>query len=145
MKIIIYLNIIRNIDDDDYDGFFDIENLYNLNFVKNCLLNNDELDKILNDPNYIYNSKFDTDNYTEYFLIQITCLVSLLHNNFNKSVISFLLRRFKYTSLNNNKITYYNPYKDGYDDVGNYFEEDHLFDILSYTPNKVFNGYIDIY
>jgi len=93
----------------------------------------------------IYIIQFDTDNYTEYFLIQITCLISLLHNNFNKSVISFLLRRFKYTSLINNKITYYNHHKDGYDDIDSYFEEDHLFNILSFTPNKVHSGYIHIY
>jgi len=123
---------------------FLISKIY-ISFVKNCLQNKDELDKILNDQNYIFDSKFDTDNYTEYFLIQITCMVSLLHNNFNKSVINFLLKRFKYTSLKNNKITYYNPHKDGYDDVDSYFEEDHLFNALSETPNRIFNGYICIF
>ena len=124
---------------DNYsDEFFDIENLYNLSFVKNILQNKDELDKILNDQNYIFDSKFDTDDYTEFFLIQITCLVSLLHNNFNKSVINILLKRFRYTSLENNKITYCNPHKNGYD------EEDHLFNALSETPNRIFNGYICI-
>jgi len=81
--------------------------LNKLNFVNNYLLNNEELNKILNDPMYIFNSKFDTTNKMEYFLIQLTCIISLLHNNYNKHLMEFLLENNRYLELMDNKITYY--------------------------------------
>jgi len=50
----------------------DVDNDYlnKLNFVNNYLLNNNELNKILDDPMYIFNSKFDTTSEMELFLIR---------------------------------------------------------------------------
>ncbi|ORX77900.1 hypothetical protein BCR32DRAFT_282771 [Anaeromyces robustus] len=119
---------------------YDIENLYELNFVTNCLNNNDEISKILNDPDYIFNSKFDTNNATEYFLIRLTYIISLIHNKGNTFLIKLLLKNFFHAKFLNNRIRHY-IFKYGRGDEG-IEDEEYLIALLKNTPNKTFNSYI---
>ena len=90
---------------------------------------------------YIFNSKFDTTSELEQFLIQLTCIISLLHNNYNKHLIQFLLEINTYLELMDNKITYYIWEKDPYNEDYLYFE-DYIFQLLKNTPNPIFKSYL---
>ncbi|ORX79672.1 hypothetical protein BCR32DRAFT_281226 [Anaeromyces robustus] len=119
---------------------YDIENLYKLNFVINCLKNKDEISKILNDPNFLFNSKFDTNNATEYFLITLTYIISLIHNKGNTFLIKLLLKNFSHAKFLNNKIKHYIfKYGRGDEEID---DEEYLIGLLKNTPNETFNRYI---
>jgi len=93
----------------------------------------------LNDPMYIFNSKFDTTNKMEYFLIQLTCIISLLHNNYNKHLMEFLLENNRYLELMDNKITYYIwGKKKPYDEDDMYVENEFISEIILNIFKKFF-------
>jgi len=76
----------------------------------------------------------------EYFIIRLTCIISLLHNRYNKHLIEFLLEINTYLKLMYNKITYYIWEKDPYD-KNDMYAEDCIFQILKNTLNPIFNSY----
>jgi len=119
-----------------------VEHLYNLPFVKKYLRNYQEIQNILDNPDYIGNLNLNTNIYEENILIKLTYIVSLIHNKYNSFIIKFLLHSYKTMGIHYryNKLTYtdiseYN-YKSGYKTLN-------MFKVLSKTPNKQFNKYID--
>jgi len=82
-------------------------NIYNKNnkniFSKYVLNDNDKLQHILTDINYIFKLKINFSK--EVFLIRICYIISLLHNGYNKNIIEYLI---SITHLSNYKIYYKN-------------------------------------
>jgi len=107
-------------------------------FSKHILNNSKEVQKILDDINYIFT--LDINFNKEIFLIQISYIISLIHNKNNKFIIKYLLSFIKVDeniiTYENNKIIFYHK-----DFV---FDEKKFIDVLLNVPNNVFKNYIEL-
>jgi len=107
-------------------------------FSKHILNNSKEVQKLLDDINYIFT--LDINFNKEIFLIQISYIISLIHNKNNKFIIKYLLSFIKVDeniiTYENNKIIFYHK-----DFV---FDEKKFIDVLLNVPNNVFKNYIEL-
>ncbi|ORX64715.1 hypothetical protein BCR32DRAFT_272990 [Anaeromyces robustus] len=127
--------------DDPY--LTDINKMNTLNFVKTCLNNYDFLNNILMDPNYIFNINLSTNFGTEYLLMRLTYLISLIHNRYDYFIIETLCK-----CIDNSFISHYDLYImiEIYDTK--YEEPTNLaliYKVLANTPHKIFNRYCRSY
>jgi len=106
-------------------------------FSKDILTNNIEVENILNDSNYIFT--LDINFNKEVLLIQICYIISLIHNNYNKFIIMYLISFLKISryifAYENNKIVIYCT-NDEY--INSYY-----YIALTDITHKVFRSYIE--
>jgi len=129
---------------------FNLEEKYSY-FEKLVLNDRDEIEKLLNDPDYIFNIGINFMDFTLKFynifemnIIYSSFLVSLIHNNYNDFIIHLLCSYVKdvymTVKFENDKLIFY------YSEIA--FDEDYkcyeVYEILSNTPHKIFNSYIGV-
>ncbi|ORX77901.1 hypothetical protein BCR32DRAFT_247564 [Anaeromyces robustus] len=108
-------------------------------FSKYILTNYDEIQNILDDFNYIFT--LDINFNKEIFLIQISFIISLIHNKYNKFIIKYLLSAIYVRGSNlvfeNNKIIVY------YANDNDIYDNENYFNVLLDVPHEVFKNYIE--
>jgi len=114
-------------------------NIHNLNFVQKYLNNYDEIEKILNNPEYLLIQPFDISSY-EQSIMNICCLISLAHNNYNSFIIKVLL----HTCLPSFMIKYYDRKFIFLENYCRYTHTKNIFKVLKSTPHTLFNSYLII-
>jgi len=111
------------------------------NLISKIILNNYyNVQKILKDYNSLFT--FNINFKKELFLIHITFIISLIHNNYNKFIIKYLvsflfLNRSITTIYEDNKIVFY------YQTNTDYIFENYYINTLLDVPNKTFRSYIN--
>jgi len=123
--------------------FFNCNNLYELPFVKKYLNSEDEINKILNKPNYMNTLNLDTTINEEYIIIKFTYLISLIHNGCSDFIIKSLISEYiKFYGIKyiHKKLWFYTGMED-YDNKNEIYIAK-IFGVLSNTPNKLFNSYL---
>jgi len=115
------------------------KNINNLYFVKRYLNDYNEIEKILNNPEYILTQKIEICA-NEFHIMLLCYIISMIHKNYNSFIIKLLLYCF-FSSLCfdiiNGKLFFYEesckePYMRK------------VIKLLSSTPNEMFNSYIII-
>jgi len=117
------------------------ENMKNLSFFRYYLRNKDELEKILNNPDYILNLKIKNMLCkTEQHLILYCYLISLVHNNVYDS---FIIKVFLRTFANYKNVNFINhKFILSYDEKESWMDYNlKIFKLLNDTPHKIFNSY----
>jgi len=114
-----------------------IEKIKELPFVKKYLGNYNEINKILNNPEFIVNINFETKSNVEYIIMKFTYIISLIHNKTKDFIIYVLLNYYNQFNINykNHKL---------YIEINDYQNKEFLniFKVLSSTPHEDFNKYI---
>ena len=120
-------------------------------FEKLVLIDRDEIEKLLNDPDYIFNIGINFMDFTLKFynifdmnIIYTSFIVSLIHNNYNDFIINLLCSYVKdvymTVKFENDKLIFY------YSEIA--VDEDYkcyeVYEILSNTPHEIFNSYIGV-
>jgi len=107
--------------------------------ISKCVLNDyNKVQNLLNDCNYIFT--LDINFKKEIFLINISYIISLIHNKYNNFIIKYLTS-FLYLDKNytivfeNNEITFYYE--------GSTFSNNYFIKVLLNVPNKTFRTYIN--
>jgi len=90
----------NNINYDDNIDITIIEKIKELPFVRKYIGNYNEINKILNNPEYFVNINFETKSNVEYIIMKFTYIISLIYNKANDFIIYVLLNYYNQYHIN---------------------------------------------